>query len=125
MSEMRYSKDHEWIRIEGQDGTVGITEHAQQQLGDLVFVELPEIGRAVQQGEECAVVESVKAASEVYAPITGTITEINQPLPDDPGLVNREAEAGGWLFKMSIGNPAELEELMDKEAYAQFVAEEA
>ena len=122
MSETRYTKDHEWVRLDG-DGTatVGITGHAQQALGDLVYIELPEPGRDVAQGEAVAVVESVKAASEVYAPLAGTITEANQALADDPALANRAADDEGWFFRMTLAGDAGFEELMDEAEYASLV----
>ncbi|MGI4955750.1 MAG: glycine cleavage system protein GcvH [Janthinobacterium lividum] len=118
---MRFTKDHEWISLDGTTATVGITDHAQQALGDVVFVELPEAGRAVAEGEAIAVVESVKAASDVYAPLTGTITESNPALVDDPAMVNAAAESGAWFFKMSLPDLVAYEALMDKEAYDAFV----
>ena len=117
MSTTRFTEDHEWIGVDGDTATIGITDHAQEQLGDLVFVELPEIGRALKKGEEAAVVESVKAASDVYAPVSGEVTAINEELSGDPALVNREAEAGGWLMKVKLSDPAELDALMDRDAY--------
>jgi glycine cleavage system H protein len=123
MSEtIRYTKDHEWVRLDG-DGTatVGITEHAQQALGDLVYVELPEPGRDVAQGEAVAVVESVKAASEVYAPLAGTVTEANQALADDPALANRSPGDEGWFFRMTLTEDSDFESLMDEDDYARLV----
>lgn len=116
-----YTKDHEWIRVEGDIGTVGISDHAQEQLGDVVFVELPETGRKVTQGDEIAVVESVKAASEIYAPVSGEVVESNDALGDNPGLVNEAAESSAWFFKLKLANAAELEELMDRDAYNSFL----
>ena len=121
---IRFTKDHEWIKLEGDVATVGITQFAQGQLGDVVFVEVPEAGRAVEAGKEAAVVESVKAASEVYAPISGTVTEGNQAVADDPSLVNRDPEGEGWFFKMKIANAADLDKLMDEAAYKAFVEEQ-
>jgi glycine cleavage system H protein len=118
----RYSKDHEWVTVEGDVATVGITEHAQQQLGDVVFVELPPVGKTVRKGGDAAVVESVKAASEVYAPVSGQVVEVNAQLTGDPALVNRAAESEGWFMKVKLVNPGELDELMDKKAYDAFVA---
>jgi glycine cleavage system H protein len=117
-----YTRDHEWIEVDGTSATVGITDYAQGQLGDVVFVELPEPGRAVTAGGEAAVVESVKAASEVYAPVSGTVTESNPALADDPGLVNTAPEAEGWFFRLTLSDPAELAGLMDGESYKAFVA---
>jgi glycine cleavage system H protein len=118
----RYSKDHEWVTVKGDVATVGITEHAQQQLGDVVFVELPSVGKTVSKGGDAAVVESVKAASEVYAPVSGQVVEVNAQLTGDPALVNRAAESEGWFMKVKLVNPGELDELMDKSAYDAFVA---
>ena len=116
-----YTKEHEWVRVEGDTGTVGISDHAQQQLGDVVFVELPEVGRKLAKGEQAAVVESVKAASEVYAPVGGEVAERNEGLPDDPALVNREAEGGAWLFKLRLADPGETDGLMDRAAYDAYL----
>ena len=121
MAETRFTKDHEWVRLDGDVATVGITEHAQEALGDVVFVELPEPGREVAEGEACAVVESVKAASDVYAPLVGTITEANPAVVADPALVNREASSGGWFFKMTLPDAGAFEALMDEAAYKTFV----
>lgn len=119
---VKFSKDHEWVSLAGDIATIGITNHAQEQLGDVVFVELPAVGRKVSKGGDAAVVESVKAASEVYAPVTGEVVEVNKELEGDPSLVNRGAEGDGWFMKVKISNPAELSELMDKAAYDKFVA---
>ena len=119
---VKFSKDHEWVSVAGDIATVGITNHAQVQLGDVVFVELPAVGKKVHKGGDAAVVESVKAASEVYAPLTGEVIEVNQELEGDPALVNRGAEGDGWFMKLKISNPAELTDLMDKTAYDKFVA---
>lgn len=116
-----YTDEHEWIDVEDDIATVGITDYAQGQLGDIVFVELPEVGAMIEQGKDAAVVESVKAASDVYAPITGEITEVNPALEDDPALVNSSPEEDGWFFKMTIAAEAELDALMDEEAYKVFV----
>jgi glycine cleavage system H protein len=121
MSDIRYSKEHEWVRVDGQVATVGISEHAQQQLGDVVFVELPEVGREVAQNAAMAVVESVKAASDVYAPISGKVVEANHALSDDPALVNADAEGAGWFCKLEIARTPELDGLMDAAAYRAFV----
>jgi glycine cleavage system H protein len=121
MSDIRYTKEHEWVRVDGKVATVGISEHAQQQLGDVVFVELPEVGRQVGQHAAMAVVESVKAASDVYAPISGEVVEVNDALREDPSLVNGEAEGAGWFCKLKITKPAELDGLMDATAYRAFV----
>ena len=116
-----YTDEHEWIDVDGDIATVGITEYAQGQLGDIVFVELPEVGALIEQGKDAAVVESVKAASDVYAPITGEITEVNPALEDDPALVNTSPEDGGWFFKMTIADEGELDALMDEDGYKSFV----
>ena len=116
-----YSKDHEWVRVDGDVAVVGISEHAQQALGDVVFVELPAIGRQVGQGEQAAVVESVKAASEVYAPVTGEVIEGNTAIEDNPALVNESAEDEGWFFKLKLSDPEELKSLMDAAAYEAYL----
>jgi glycine cleavage system H protein len=121
MSDVRFTKDHEWVRIEGDTATVGISEYAQEQLGDVVFVELPTVGADVEAGGDAAVVESVKAASEVYAPIGGTIVEVNDDLEATPGLVNESAEDAGWFWRMEISDSDELEELMSAADYAAFL----
>ena len=121
MTTERFTKDHEWIRVEGGIGTVGITHHAQDQLGDVVFVEVPETGRKATKGEAVAVVESVKAASDIFAPVAGEVTEVNAALADRPGLVNEDAEGKAWFFKLRIADPAELDTLMDRAAYEAFV----
>jgi glycine cleavage system H protein len=118
---IKFTKEHEWIRVEGDVGTVGITDYAQGQLGDVVFVELPSAGRAVEQGKEIAVVESVKAASEIYAPVSGTVVEANAALGDKPDTVNTDAQGGGWFFKLKLAKPAELEALMDEASYKSYV----
>lgn len=118
----RYSRDHEWLRCEGDVATVGITEHAAGQLGDVVFVELPEVGRKVAAGEACAVVESVKAASDVYAPVAGEVIEINADLPGNPAWINEEAHGKAWFFKLRMSAPTELDGLMDAHAYEAMVA---
>ncbi|WP_299811118.1 glycine cleavage system protein GcvH [uncultured Roseibium sp.] len=116
-----YSKDHEWISVEGDIATVGITTYAQEQLGDVVYVELPEAGREMSQGDEAAVVESVKAASEVYAPIDGEVVEANAVLADEPAKVNEDPEGGAWFLKMKVGDPGQLSDLMDQAAYKAYV----
>ena len=115
-----FSEDHEWIAVDGDTGTVGITDYAQEQLGDVVFVELPEIGRTVIKGDDMAVVESVKAASEVYAPVGGEVVETNGALEDNPAAVNEDAEGDGWFVRLKLADAAELEDLMDAAAYAAF-----
>jgi glycine cleavage system H protein len=119
---MKYSKDHEWVTVEGNVATIGISNHAQGQLGDVVFVELPKIGRQVKAHESVAVVESVKAASEVYVPVSGEVVAVNDELAGDPSLVNRSPESDGWFMKVKLANAGELAELMDKAAYETFVA---
>jgi glycine cleavage system H protein len=121
MSEIRFTKDHEWVRLDGGTATVGITDHAQQALGDVVYVELPEAGRQVEAGEACAVVESVKAASDVYAPLAGAVSERNDAVVDDPALVNSAAQDGGWFFKLELADPRTFETLMDEAEYRQLV----
>jgi glycine cleavage system H protein len=116
-----FTQDHEWIEVEGQTGTVGITDYAQSQLGDITFVELPAEGATVGKGDSVSVVDSVKAASDVYTPVSGTVTEANPALADAPELVNSDAETGGWLFRLTLGDPAELDALMDASAYKAFV----
>lgn len=117
-----FTEDHEWIEVDGDSGTVGITDYAQSQLGDITFVELPEAGTALKKGDAPCVVDSVKAASDVYAPVSGEVTEANAALADAPELVNTEAETGGWLFKLTLSDAGELDGLMDKAAYDEFVA---
>ena len=116
-----FTKDHEWISVEGGSATVGITDYAQAQLGDVVFVEVPPAGSQVSKGKEAAVVESVKAASDVYAPVSGEVTEGNAALETDPALVNSSPEGDGWFFKLALSNPSELDGLMDAAAYKAFV----
>ncbi len=117
-----FTKDHEWIDVDGGTATVGITSYAQEQLGDVVFVELPDAGRELAAGKDAAVVESVKAASDVYSPVSGTVTEANQELVDDPALANGDPEGAGWFFKLQLADPSELEGLMDAEAYQALLA---
>lgn len=117
-----YTKDHEYIRVEGDIGTIGITDFAQGQLGDVVFVELPELGASLKKGGEAAIVESVKAASEVYAPVSGEVVAVNSALPDQPGTVNEDPAGAGWFMKIRLADPAELEGMMDEAAYQAFVA---
>jgi len=118
---IRYSKEHEWIRVEGEVATVGITQYAQEQLGDVVFVEVPQAGRKVAKGEACAVVESVKAASDIYAPVSGEVVEANAALADSPGDVNAEPMGKGWFFKLRLTNRGELDSLLDEAGYAAYV----
>jgi len=116
-----FTKEHEWIRVDGDTATVGNSNHAQEQLGDIVFAEVPEAGRPVSKGQEAAVVESVKAASDVYAPVSGEVTEGNPALADDPSLINNDPEGEGWFFKIKLANPSELDGLMDEAAYREWV----
>jgi glycine cleavage system H protein len=120
MSDLRYTKEHEWVKIDGDTVTVGISPYAQEQLGDVVFVELPEVGRKVEKGKEMAVVESVKAASEVYAPVGGEVLEVNGTLSDAPATVNEDALGKGWFAKLKLANKAELDGLMDEAAYKAY-----
>jgi len=121
MATMKYTDSHEWVRVDGDEATVGITDYAQTQLGDVVHVELPELGRRVDKGAEAAVVDSVKAASEVYAPLSGEVIAVNDALNDDPARVNSDAEGAGWFFKLRLANPAELDALLDPGAYRKLV----
>ena len=116
-----FTKEHEWIRVEGDQATVGISNHAQEQLGDIVFAEVPEAGRQLSKGQEAAVVESVKAASDVYAPVSGEVIEGNQAVADDPALVNSDPEGAGWFFKLMLSDPSELDGLMDEAAYRDWL----
>jgi glycine cleavage system H protein len=116
-----FTREHEWVRVEGDTATVGISNHAQEALGDIVFAEVPEAGRQVSKGQEAAVVESVKAASDVYAPVSGEVIEGNQAVADDPSLVNSDPEGGGWFFKIRLDSPGELEGLMDEAAYRDWI----
>jgi glycine cleavage system H protein len=120
-SDLRYTKEHEWVRLDGDIATVGITDYAQEALGDVVFVELPEIGRDVAADEACGVVESVKAASDVYAPLAGKIVETNQAIVDEPSLVNTEAEGEGWFFRLEIDDTDAFDALLDEAAYSEYV----
>jgi glycine cleavage system H protein len=120
-TDKRYTKEHEWVSLDGDIATIGITDHAQEQLGDVVFVELPELNRAVTAGEACAVVESVKAASDLYAPLTGKVVETNPDIVDEPALVNTDAEGQGWFFRMEIDDTAAFEALMDSDAYNEYL----
>jgi glycine cleavage system H protein len=124
MSETRYTKDHEWVRQEGDVAVIGITDYAQSQLGDVVYVELPDVGRAVEQGKEAAVVESAKAASEVYAPVSGEVVAVNDDLLGDPAKVNANAMGESWFIKLRLADPTQLDALMDEAAYQAFVAEQ-
>jgi len=121
MSDLRFTDDHEWIRLEGEVATVGVSNYAQEQLGDVVYVDLPDVGKSISKGSEAAVVESVKAASEVYAPVSGEIVEVNETLGDDPAQINRDAEGNGWFVKIRVSDPGELDGLMNADEYAAFV----
>ena len=124
MSEIRFTEDHEWILLEDDDiATVGITDYAQEQLGELVYVELPEVDHELSQGGEAATIESVKAAGEIKAPVNGTVVEVNETLADEPERVNNDPTGDGWFLKMKVDNPAQLEELMDEDAYEAFIKE--
>ena len=118
----RYTKDHEWIRLDGDVATVGISEHAQSALGDIVYVELPEIGRQVEQGGEAAVVESVKAASDVYAPVSGQVVAVNEALDGSPATINEDAEGKGWFFRLKPSSPDQIDALMTAEQYKEYLA---
>ncbi len=118
-AELRYAKSHEWVRVEGTVGTVGITDHAQHELTDVVFVELPTIGKQVKAGEACAVVESVKTASDIYSPVSGEILEVNKGVADNPALVNTEPYASGWFYKIKMSNPSEVDGLMRAKEYEE------
>jgi len=123
MADTKYTKDHEWVRVEGDTATVGITDYAQEQLGDVVYVELPDVGKSVGVGDEAAVVESVKAASEVYAPVSGEVVEVNEALADAPNGVNDDAAGAGWFVKLKLSDTSELEKLMSEDEYKSFLAE--
>lgn len=118
-----FTEEHEWIEVDGESATIGITDYAQGQLGDLVFVEVPKVGTVLAKGKDAAVVESVKAASDVYSPVSGTVTEGNSALEDDPALVNGDPEGEGWFFRLTMSDPAELDGLMDEAAYKEFLAD--
>ena len=123
MSGIKFTKDHEWISVDGDTATIGITAYAQEQLGDVVFVEVPETGKTVAQGDEAGVVESVKAASEVYAPVSGGVVDANADLEDNPALVNQDPQSGGWFFRLRLSDEGELDGLMDEAAYKAYIEE--
>ena len=125
MSEKKFSKKHEWVELDGDTATIGITKHATEQLGDIVFTEVPDKGKTFEAGGEAAVVESVKAASDVYSPIAGEVTESNEAIVSDPSLVNQDPEGNGWFFKVKVTNPEQINELMSKDDYDKFVTENA
>jgi glycine cleavage system H protein len=122
MSDIRFTDQHEWVRVDGDIATIGITDYAQEQLGDVVFVELPEVGKELSAGDEAAVVESVKAASEVYSPVSGEVIDVNGEIEATPAGVNEDAMGDGWFVKLRLADPSELDKLMDEAAYAEFVA---
>ena len=122
MSKTKFTEDHEWIRVNGNIATIGITDYAQGQLGDIVFVELPQTGGTIDQGDDAAVVESVKAASDIHAPVSGTVETVNDALMDEPGKANEDPEGDGWFFRVTLSDPAELDDLMDADTYKAFVA---
>ena len=124
MSKTVLSDEHEWVRVENGSATIGITDYAQEQLGDVVYVELPEVGATLAKGDQAAVVESVKAASEVYAAVSGEVLEVNEALTDEPGKVNEDPEGAAWFIKMKLSDPSEIDALMDEAAYKAFVAEQ-
>ena len=124
MAEKKYSKKHEWVELDGDTATIGITKHATEQLGDIVFTEVPDKGKTFEAGGEAAVVESVKAASDVYSPIAGEVTESNEAIVSDPSLVNQDPEGNGWFFKIKVSNPEQLNELMNKDDYDKFAKSE-
>ncbi|MEQ8440478.1 MAG: glycine cleavage system protein GcvH [Alphaproteobacteria bacterium] len=123
MADRKFSEEHEWVDVDGDVATVGITDHAQEQLGDIVFVELPDVGAEFGKDDETGVVESVKAASEVYAPVGGEIVEVNEALNDNPALVNEDAEGDGWFFKIKLSDASELDDLMSEKEYKDFIAD--
>ena len=125
MAEIRYTRDHEYVRIEGAEGVVGVSDHAQRQLGDVVFAETPPVGKILKAGEPAAVVESVKAASDVFAPVSGEVVAVNAAVEATPGLINEDALGGGWLFRIRLADPAEVAALMDEAAYAAFLETQA
>lgn len=120
-ADKRYTREHEWVLLDGDIATVGITDHAQEQLGDLVHLELPELEREVSEGETCAVVESVKAASDIFAPLAGKIVEVNETIVEDPSIVNSDAEGEGWFFRIELDDPASFEQLLDQDAYDEYL----
>jgi glycine cleavage system H protein len=121
-SDLKYAKSHEWARIAGDTATIGITDHAQHELTDVVFVELPEVGRKVKAGDACAVVESVKTASDIYSPVSGEVTSVNQSVVDNPALVNSDPYGAGWFYQLKLANPKELNSLLEPEAYGAMIA---
>lgn len=122
---LKFTKDHEWLKVEDGTATIGITAHAAEQLGDLVFVELPEVGKEIDKGGNAAVVESVKAASDVYAPVSGTVLEVNQEIVDDPSIVNTDPQGAGWFFKVTMASASDADALLDEEAYKKLISAES
>jgi glycine cleavage system H protein len=122
MSETKFTQDHEWVRVEGNTATIGITDYAQEQLGDIVFVDLPQTGTDISQGDDAAVVESVKAASDIQTPVSGTVESVNDALNDEPGTVNEDPQGDGWFFTVTLSDPGELDGLMDGDTYKAFIA---
>ncbi len=124
LEDFYYTKEHEWVQVDGETGTIGITDHAQKQLGDIVFVEVPEVDTELEKGDEAVSIESVKAVADVFSPLSGTVTEINEELEDEPEMVNKDAQGAGWLFRLRLSNKSELNDLMDAGAYAKYLEEE-
>jgi glycine cleavage system H protein len=124
LEDFYYTKEHEWVQVDGETGTIGITDHAQKQLGDIVFVEVPEVDTELEKGDEAVSIESVKAVADVFSPLSGTVTEINEELEDEPEMVNKDAQGAGWLFRLRLSNKSELNDLMDAAAYAKYLEEE-
>ena len=123
MADRKFSEEHEWVEVDGDVATIGVTNHAQEQLGDIVFVELPDVGAEFNKDDETGVVESVKAASEIYAPVGGEVVEVNETLNDNPALVNEDAEGDGWIFKLKLSDASELDDLMSESDYKDFIAD--
>ena len=124
MEDFCCTKEHEWVQVDGETGTIGITDHAQKQLGDIVFVEVPEVDTELEKGDEAASIESVKAVADVFSPVSGTVTAVNEALEDEPEMVNKEAQGAGWLFRLRLSNKSELNDLMNAAAYAKYLEEE-
>ncbi len=124
LKDFYYTKEHEWVKVDGETGTIGITDHAQKQLGDIVFVEVPEVDTELERGDEAASIESVKAVADVFSPLSGTVTEVNEALEDEPEMVNSDAQGAGWLFRLRLSNKSELDELMGAALYEKYLEEE-
>ena len=124
LEDFYYTKEHEWVQVDGETGTIGITDHAQKQLGDIVLVEVPEVDTELEKGDEAASIESVKAVADVFSPVSGTVTAVNEALEDEPEMVNKEAQGAGWLFRLRLSNKSELNDLMNAAAYAKYLEEE-